>query len=108
MEAEVIDEEDGNYIVKGTVAVGKLERLTGIELAADDFSTVAGLVINELGHLPKPGETLDFRGLHFEVLDADERRVNRVRFHKHHEISPTEPKTNGEIASHAAVTNNER
>lgn len=108
LEAEVIEEEDGNYIVKGTVQVGKLERLTGVELAADDFSTVAGLVINELGHLPKPGETLDFRGLHFEVLDADERRVNRVRFHKHDETSPVEQKSNGEIASHAAVTNNER
>jgi len=108
MEAEIIDEKDGNFIVKGTVEVGKLERLTGLELVADDFSTVAGLVINELGHLPKPGESLDFRGLHFEVLESDERRVSRVRFHRLDEASQDDASTSEEIASHATVTNNDR
>jgi CBS domain containing-hemolysin-like protein len=81
-EADIVDEADGRYIVRGNVEVGKLERLFEAELAADDFTTVAGLVINQLGHLPGVGETLDFRGLRFEVLEADERRVARVRIER--------------------------
>lgn len=78
-EAEIISESDGTHLVRGQVEVGKLERLLGTELATDDFTTVAGLVINQLGHLPAVGETLTFRSLEFEVLEADERRVARVR-----------------------------
>ncbi|MBI1764760.1 MAG: HlyC/CorC family transporter [Acidobacteria bacterium] len=81
-EVEIINEEDGCYIVRGQVEVGKVERLFDAELAADDFTTIAGLVINQLGHLPAVGETLDFRGLDFEVLEADERRVSRLRIRR--------------------------
>jgi CBS domain containing-hemolysin-like protein len=66
-------------LVLGAVEIGKLERELDVELAADDFTTIAGLVINQLGHLPKVGEVLEFRGYRFEVLVADERRVQRVR-----------------------------
>jgi putative hemolysin len=78
-EAEVVLEMDGCYVVRGAVEIGKVERLFDTELAADDFTTVAGLVINQLGHLPVIGETIEFRGLRFEVIEADERRVSRVK-----------------------------
>ncbi|MBL8204586.1 MAG: HlyC/CorC family transporter [Blastocatellia bacterium] len=81
-EAEVVLEADGNYSVLGAVEVGKVERLFETELATDDFTTVAGLVINQLGHLPSVGEIVDFHGLHFEVTEADERRVSRVKIVK--------------------------
>lgn len=81
-EVEIVSEVDGAYTVRGQVEVGKVERIFNVELAADDFTTVAGLVINQLGHLPTVGETLDFHGLHFEVLEADERRVSRVRIRR--------------------------
>ncbi len=81
-ETEVVLEADGTYSVLGAVEVGKVERLFAAELAADDFTTVAGLVINQLGHLPAIGETVDFQGLCFEVTEADERRVSRVKIAK--------------------------
>ncbi len=81
-EVEIVTEPDGSYIVRGQVEVGKVERVFETELAADDFTTVAGLVINQLGHLPEVGELLEFRGLNFEVLEADERRVSRVRIRR--------------------------
>jgi putative hemolysin len=104
-EAEIISEPEGRYIVRGQVEVGKLERLFENELAADDFTTVAGLVINNLGHLPSVGETLTFRNLHFEVLEADERRVAKVRVY---EIASTETETEGgtEIAGSVEVGKN--
>ena len=78
-EIEIATEADGSLLVRGMVEIGKVERALETELAADDFTTVAGLVINQLGHLPKVGEVLEFRGYRFEVLEADERRVQRVR-----------------------------
>ena len=80
-EADIVEEAEG-VIARGHVEVGKIERRFDVELAADDFTTIAGLVINELGHLPAVGEVITFRGLRFEVLEADERRVSRVRIQK--------------------------
>jgi CBS domain containing-hemolysin-like protein len=78
-EVAIVAEADGGYVVRGQVEIGKIEKEINVELAADDFTTVAGLVINLFGRIPKTGETLDFRGFRFEVLEADERRVSRVR-----------------------------
>jgi len=80
-EADIVDETEG-VVARGHVEIAKIERRFDVELAADDFTTVAGLVINELGHLPAVGEEIAFRGLRFEVVEADERRVSRVRIQK--------------------------
>ena len=50
-----------------------------MEIEADDFTTIAGLVINESGKVPRSGEHLTLRGLEVEVLEADERRIGRLR-----------------------------
>ena len=78
-EVEITTENEFSCIVRGDTEVGKLERRFEIELATDDFTTVAGLVLNRLGHLPAVGERLELPGLSFEVLEADDRRISRVR-----------------------------
>ncbi len=75
----IMQQEDGSYLVDGSAEIRKVELLYDKEVEADDFTTVAGLIINELGHVPAIGEKLEFKGLQFEVVDADSRRVNRVR-----------------------------
>ena len=45
-----------------------------------EIGTVGGLVTTIFGRIPKPGEKVDFRGFTLEVLDAERKRVNRVRF----------------------------
>ncbi len=79
IDADIVEEGEEICVSRGHVEVGKIERRFDIELAADDFTTVAGLVINQLGHLPEVGERLEFHGLRFEVIEADERRVSRVK-----------------------------
>jgi putative hemolysin len=76
---EITQADDGSYLIDGSVEIRKIELLYDKELEADDFTTVAGLIINELGHVPQIGELLDFKGLRFEVVDADSKRVNRIR-----------------------------
>src|SRR3989454_5073913 len=76
---DIVEQGDGCYEVLGSTEIGKIERLFDMEIEADDFTTIAGLVINEYGKVPQPGERLTFRGLDVEVLEADERRIGRLR-----------------------------
>ena len=80
---EIVEGPDGSYEVLGSTEIGKIERLFDMEIEADDFTTIAGLVINESGKVPAVGELLTIRGLEVEVLEADERRINRLRIKPH-------------------------
>lgn len=76
---DIVEGPDGFYEVLGSTEIGKIEQLFDMEIEADDFTTIAGLVINEQGTVPNVGERLEIRGLEVEVLEADERRINRLR-----------------------------
>jgi putative hemolysin len=75
---DIVEQQAGCYEVLGSTQIGKIERLFDMEIEADDFTTIAGLVINHSGKVPQPGERLTFRGLEVEVLEADERRIGRL------------------------------
>jgi magnesium and cobalt exporter, CNNM family len=76
---EIVEGEDGSYEVWASIEIGKIERLFDMEIEADDFTTIAGFVINESGKVPEVGELLTIRGLEVEILEADERRIIRLR-----------------------------
>jgi putative hemolysin len=84
---EIVESEDGYYDVLGSTEIGKIERLFDMEIEDDDFTTIAGLVISESGYVPRAGERLTFRGLDVEVLEADDRRINRLRLRRAEEES---------------------
>jgi len=94
---EIIQSEDGSYLIGGSAEIRKVELIFDKEVEADDFTTVAGLIINELGHVPAVGEKLNFKGLQFEVVDADGKRVNRVR------LKSIDEPTSGEAESRATT-----
>jgi putative hemolysin len=94
---DIVDQGDGCFEVLGSTEIGKIERLFDMEIEADDFTTIAGLVINESGKVPQPGEQLTFRGLELEVLEADERRIGRLRVKR-------EAPENGNEMSHSTKT----
>ncbi|MFN2454389.1 MAG: hemolysin family protein [Pyrinomonadaceae bacterium] len=79
---EIVEGADGYYEMPGSTEIGKIERLFDIEIEDDDFTTIAGLVTSESGRVPRAGEHLTFHGLDVEILDADERRINRLRLRR--------------------------
>ncbi len=79
---EIVETSDGSFEVLGSTEIGKIERLFDMEIEADDFTTIAGLVINESGTVPPVGERLAFRGLEVEVIESDERRIGRLKVSK--------------------------
>jgi putative hemolysin len=90
---EIVESGAGIYTVLGSTEIGKVERLFDMEIEADDFTTIAGLVINESGKVPSEGERLNIRGLEVEVVEADERRIGRLRVRKA-ENQPSEMSAN--------------
>src|SRR4030095_3151857 len=87
---EIVEVGDGRFNVMGSTEIGKIERLFDLEIEADDFTTIAGLVINESGKVPPVGERFTFRGLEVEVLEADDRRIGRLSIAKANEETASE------------------
>lgn len=84
---DIVESIEGSYEVLASTEIGKIERLFDMEIEADDFTTIAGLVINESGKVPVVGEHLTIRGLEVEVLEADDRRITRLRIKPQPQLS---------------------
>lgn len=72
-------ERDGTVVVSGKFPVEKLEEMFQIEVPEEDFETISGLIFSILGRIPLTGEVVKYRNLFFEILEADKRRIYRVR-----------------------------
>jgi putative hemolysin len=83
---DVVRDPDGSMIVRGSVSLERLRELFNVDLEAgsdEQFTTVAGLLNHIAGHVPAAGERIDYDGLRFEVIDANQRKVLRLRARRH-------------------------
>lgn len=76
---DVEPQPDGSFLVVGGAHVEVLEELFGVDVGEVGVDSVAGLVLDRLGHLPRLGETVSWRGLELEVVGIERRRLRRVR-----------------------------
>lgn len=79
-EPEIVQREDGSWLVDGGVAIDQIKELLNLrELPEEgEFHTLAGLVLQQLGHLPTASEHFVCGGYRFEVVDMDGRRIDKV------------------------------
>ena len=78
--SDVVKESDTSYIFNGNTDLDLLDKLLGgVRSDEREATTIAGLVSELAGHIPTAGEVFEENGLRFEVLEATERRVERVR-----------------------------
>jgi CBS domain containing-hemolysin-like protein len=77
--SEVIEENPMSYVVRGSTNLDRLEDLTRKKFVNRDASTVAGLVAAYLGRIPAPGEEFDLEGMRVQILNADRKRIHRLR-----------------------------
>jgi len=79
----LVVDADGSVIADGKLGVDRLEEALETELSLDDeIDTVGGLVTSIFGQIPRAGEVRSYRGFQVEVLAAERKRVNRVRFRR--------------------------
>ena len=72
---------DDSWLLDGHMSVHEVERVLkvrGMSAFEHEFTTLAGFVLYQLGHIPVPGETFDWGKWHFEVVDLDGRRIDKV------------------------------
>ena len=76
------------FVALARTPISELEAKLGLKLVTDpeeaeDFDTIGGLVVAQLGRVPVRGELIHHAsGLEFEILDADPRRINKLRIYK--------------------------
>ncbi|MEE9434702.1 MAG: hemolysin family protein [Sphingorhabdus sp.] len=76
----IVELDDGSMLVSGAMSADTLAETLGIKLSeARDYATTAGHVLHLLRHLPKEGETFTDQGWRFEVVDMDERKIDKLR-----------------------------
>ncbi|HEX7484525.1 MAG TPA: hemolysin family protein [Vicinamibacterales bacterium] len=78
----ITDEGSGVFVFSGKVDIDELGDRLGVDIAREGFETVGGYLLARLGRVPAVGETFDIDDLSVEVLEAERRRVNKVRIHR--------------------------
>ena len=72
--------DEATAVALGAIHIDSVNEQMGLDLPEpDDFDTLAGLVISQLGRIPKTGDSVTVDGASLTVLDVTRRRINRVR-----------------------------
>jgi len=78
----VVDEGNGSFVFSAKVNIDQVRDRLGVEIEADGFETVGGYVLSRVGRVPSVGEAFELDGMHVEVLEAERRRIHKVRFRR--------------------------
>jgi putative hemolysin len=79
IEPDAVQRDDGSWLIAGSMPVDEMADRLFIALPPErSYHTAAGLVLNQLGHLPAIGESFDHQGWRFEVIDLDGRRIDKI------------------------------
>ena len=89
---DVVREPDGGLVMRGSMAIDAVEELLGVhfgEEADETVTTLAGLLNHVTGKVPASGDKIEVEGHRFEVLEANQRKVLRVRIRQQMKAVPT-------------------
>jgi magnesium and cobalt exporter, CNNM family len=81
VEAETTRSLSGEVEVDGLLNLDDFEDETGLKLPDGPYETVAGYIMQQLGHVPVVGEAAMFEGHSLQATELDGRRIARVRVH---------------------------
>ncbi len=84
-EPQAVQRDDGSWLLDGMLPLEEFQLLLHVEDIPDEIAryhqTVGGLVMSQLGRVPQASDAFEWRGLKFEVVDMDWRRVDKVLVH---------------------------
>jgi CBS domain containing-hemolysin-like protein len=78
----IVEETDGVFVFSAKVDIDTAAERLGIDIERDGFETVGGFIVTHLGRVPIPGEKVDIGDVEVEVLEAERRRVHKVRLRR--------------------------
>jgi len=74
-----VEEEPGTFLLSGALHPDEVHEAIGFTVPEGDYETLAGFVLDQLGHIPEPGETFEYSGWITEVCEVDRHRVATVK-----------------------------
>ncbi len=78
-EPDIVVRDDGSLLIDGTMAAHDAFNRLGLRPPPDDdYHTIAGFALSQLGRLPEVGEHFDYEGWRFEIVDMDGRRIDKL------------------------------
>ncbi len=81
-EYSIVERKDGSYLIDGQIQfydfLTKFEKTEWMNDGEQEYDTLAGFIIHELKHIPHTGETFEWRGFEFEIIDMDGHRIDKV------------------------------
>ncbi len=78
----IVEHGDGTFVFSAKVSIDEFRDRLGVEIEDEGFETVGGYVLTRVGRVPAVGETFEIDGLIVEVLEAERRRIHKVRAQK--------------------------
>lgn len=75
----VLEEAEGRFVFSGRAHVRELAERLKIDVEGEGYETVGGYLLAHVGRVPAVGETFEIDGILVEVLEAERRRVTRIR-----------------------------
>lgn len=91
---------DGSYIVHARLTIDTLNDILDLDITPDGFETVGGLIFNELGRVPEPGEEVPFRNARILVQEVEGQRIIKAEVTRLH--PRTEEDGEGEMEDRVA------
>ena len=76
----VVDEGNGSWVFSAKANIDEVRDRLKVEIEPEGFETVGGYVLTRVGRVPQVGETFELDGMQVEVLEAERRRIHKVRF----------------------------
>ena len=75
-----------SFSVDGATSLDEISHLTGINFDDEDNDTIAGVMLDRMGHIPKSGEhpSIMINGTRFTVLEVENRRISQILVVKRH------------------------
>lgn len=78
----IVERKDGTYLIDAQIQfydfLTKFEKTDWMNDGEQEFDTLAGFILHELKHIPGTGETFEWRGFEFEIIDMDGQRIDKV------------------------------
>ncbi|MBI2834956.1 MAG: HlyC/CorC family transporter [Acidobacteria bacterium] len=85
----VVDEGNGAYVFSAKVDIDEVTERLGVPIEREGFETVGGYLLSRIGRVPAVGESFEVDGLAVKVLEAERRRIHKVRMQRQGSLVPS-------------------
>jgi putative hemolysin len=79
---EIVERKDGSFLIDGQIQfydfLTRFNKTNWINESENEFDTMAGFILHELKRIPTAGDTFEWRGFDFEIVDMDGQRIDKV------------------------------